>query len=243
MSDRKRGWQEANNTTVSLAGTSMSSPILGHVVFDLTFLNEVSRRHETIKDIHAQVIDSCIAVIISRPLIRANHLVQKIPLYFDETPRSKPDLSQPVVPVTTLATTRARCRGTQTCGTCAPFVAQGYSDTLCSLSVLRTDHPHVPQERRRPHVEPFGFVPAARWLGGSQWHALTYLGSNWGLRDTRHPEIKWADWACAVVAKGGAITFDMCPNWDPQKGPIGALAEHQMNQIKVVQAAIQNLSP
>ena len=95
----------------------------------------------------------------------------------------------------------------------------------------------------RPHVEPFGFVPAARWLGGSQWHALTYLGSNWGLRDTRHPEIKWADWACAVVAKGGAITFDMCPNWDPQKGPIGALAEHQMNQIKVVQAAIQNLSP
>ena len=44
------------------------------------------RGHETITDIHAQVIDSCIAVIISRPLIRANHIVQKIPLYFDETP-------------------------------------------------------------------------------------------------------------------------------------------------------------
>jgi len=40
-----------------------------------------------------QVIDSCIAVTINRPLIQANHLVQKIPLYFDETPRSKPDLS------------------------------------------------------------------------------------------------------------------------------------------------------
>jgi len=91
--------------------------------------------------------------------------------------------------------------------------------------------------------EPFGFVPAARWLGGSQWHALTYLGSNWGLRDTRHPEIKWADWACAVVAKGGAITFDMGPNWDTQKGPIGALAEPQMNQIKAVQAAMRKLSP
>jgi hypothetical protein len=131
--EQKRGWQKASSTSVSLAGTSMSSSILGSVVFDLTFLNEVSRRHETIKDIHAQVVDSCIAVIISRPLIRANHLVQKIPLNFDETPRSKPDLSQPVVPVTTLATTRARCRGTQACGT-------------CSLSVLRTDHPHVPQE-------------------------------------------------------------------------------------------------
>ena len=91
---QQRGWQKAGSTSVSLAGTSMSSPILGSVVFNLTFFNEVSRRHETIKDIHAQIIDGCIAVIISRPLIRANHLVQKIPLYFDETPRSKPDLSQ-----------------------------------------------------------------------------------------------------------------------------------------------------
>jgi hypothetical protein len=31
----------------------------------------------------------------------------------------------------------------------------GYSDTLCSLSVLRSDRPHVPQERRRSRVEPF----------------------------------------------------------------------------------------
>jgi len=35
--NRKRGWQEAIGTTVSLAGTSMSSQILGSVVFDLTF--------------------------------------------------------------------------------------------------------------------------------------------------------------------------------------------------------------
>ena len=106
-------------------------------------------------NIKAQVIDSCISVIGSRPIIRANHLVRKIPLYFDEGPSSKPYQSQPVEPVTTLSTTKASCRGTQSCGTCAPSVAQGYSDTLCSLSVLRTDHPHVPQERRRPHVEPF----------------------------------------------------------------------------------------
>ena len=79
----------------------MSSPILGNVVFDLTFLNDVSRKHETIKDIHAQVLDSCIAIILGRPIIRENHLVRKIPLYFDEIPSSKPDLSQPVEPVTT----------------------------------------------------------------------------------------------------------------------------------------------
>ena len=115
--EQKRGWQKASSTSVSLAGTSMSSPILGSVVFNLSFLNEVSRRHETIKDIHAQIIDSCIAVIISRPLIRANHLVQKIPLYFDETPCSKPDQSQPVVPVTTLATTRDLLHMRPICGT------------------------------------------------------------------------------------------------------------------------------
>ncbi len=80
----------------------------GKTSVDLTFFNEVSRLHETIRNIQAQVIDSCIPVIVSRPIIRANHLVRKIPFYFDEGPSSKPDQSQPVVPVTTLSTTRAR---------------------------------------------------------------------------------------------------------------------------------------
>ena len=62
---RKRERDGDSNTSVSLAGTSLSSPILGSAVFDLTFLNEVTRQHDTIKDIHAQVIDSCIAVIIA----------------------------------------------------------------------------------------------------------------------------------------------------------------------------------
>ena len=84
----------------------MSSPILGNVVFDLTFLNEVSKQYETIKDIHAQVLDNFTAIIVGRPIIRENHLVHRIPLYFDEIPRSKPDLSQPVEPVTPCRTIR-----------------------------------------------------------------------------------------------------------------------------------------
>jgi hypothetical protein len=87
----------------------MSSPKFGNVVFDLTLLNEVSKQHETIKDIHAQVLDSCIAIIVDRSIIRENYLVRKIPLYFNEIPSSKPDLSQSVtIPVTS----RAACRGT-----------------------------------------------------------------------------------------------------------------------------------
>jgi hypothetical protein len=40
-------------TSVSLAGTALSSSILGSVYFDLTFFNEVSLSHETINIIHA----------------------------------------------------------------------------------------------------------------------------------------------------------------------------------------------
>ena len=53
---RKRGREGDSNTSVSLAGTSLSSPTLGSVVFNLSHLNEVTRQHDTIKDIHAQVI-------------------------------------------------------------------------------------------------------------------------------------------------------------------------------------------
>ena len=87
--------------------------------------------------------------------------------------------------------------------------------------------------------EPFGVVPAGRWLDGSQWHALTYLGSNWGQRDTRYPAEKWADWARAVVAKEGVVTIDMGPNWEPQKGPIGALAKPQVNQLEGIKTAVR----
>ena len=120
----------------------------------------MTQSHETIHNIHAQVLDSFIAVILVRPLIRENHLVQKIPLYFDEVTRFKPNQSQSVLPVAALSSTSARCRGTQSCVTCVPFVAQGYDGTLCSLSVLRTDHPHVQTERRRrPHVDAFAEHP------------------------------------------------------------------------------------
>jgi hypothetical protein len=86
--------------------------------------------------------------------------------------------------------------------------------------------------------EPFSFLPAGRWVDGSQWHALTYLGSSWSQRDTRYPAEKWAAWVKNVVDHEGAVTLDMGPNWNPQAGPIGSLAAAQMKQFKVIQAAI-----
>ena len=63
---RRRSGPKTETTSVSLAGTSHTSAILGSVVFDLTFFNEVTQSHETIHNIHAQVLDSSIAVIIGR---------------------------------------------------------------------------------------------------------------------------------------------------------------------------------
>jgi hypothetical protein len=86
--------------------------------------------------------------------------------------------------------------------------------------------------------EPFDVLPASRRVDGSQWHALTYLGSNWSRRDARHPTGKWVKWVSAAVAKGGVVTLDMGPNWDPKSGPIGSLADAQMVQVQAIKAAL-----
>jgi hypothetical protein len=88
--------------------------------------------------------------------------------------------------------------------------------------------------------DPFSTVPSSPSVNGSQWHALTFLGSGWSRRDTRFPTDQWTSWARRVVDKGGAITFDMGPNWDPAAGPIGALAEAQMTQMKAIAAAVRS---
>jgi hypothetical protein len=86
--------------------------------------------------------------------------------------------------------------------------------------------------------DPFGVIPTSRWVDGSQWHALTYLGSNWSRRDTRYPAEKWANWICAAVAAGGVVTIDAGPNWNPKNGPIGAISEEQISQLRAIRDAL-----
>ena len=82
--------------------------------------------------------------------------------------------------------------------------------------------------------EPLSVVPSSRWVDGSQWHALTFLGAHWGARDTRYPTALWQEWFRKVVAGGGAVTLDLGPNWDPGAGPIGSLAEAQLAQVRAL---------
>ena len=55
---------------------------------NLTFLNEFTRSNGTPYHLYANVIDSCIEIIVCCPVIREHHLIQKIPQYFDETTSS-----------------------------------------------------------------------------------------------------------------------------------------------------------
>jgi alpha-L-fucosidase-like protein/parallel beta helix pectate lyase-like protein len=86
--------------------------------------------------------------------------------------------------------------------------------------------------------EPFGTMPTDRWVKGSQWHALTYLGSSWSKRDTRYPAERWAKWVGEVAEKEGVVTLDVGPNWNPDRGSIGSISAGQMAQLRQVQTAI-----
>lgn len=82
--------------------------------------------------------------------------------------------------------------------------------------------------------EPFDLVPSGRWVAGSQWHALTFLGATWGKRDVRYPTGRWREWFQKVRAGGGAVTLDMGPNWLAADGPIGSVAEAQARQFQEI---------
>jgi hypothetical protein len=88
--------------------------------------------------------------------------------------------------------------------------------------------------------EPLKILPLSRWIGGSQWHALTYLGSNWGQRDARYSAQQWVDWVTAVSAKEGAVTLETGPNWDSAKGPIGSIAAPQLAHLSAIKAAVRS---
>ncbi len=90
--------------------------------------------------------------------------------------------------------------------------------------------------------EPRGVIPAGRWLNGSQWHALTFLGDMWGRRNVRFEDAFWTDWARQVIARQGVITFDAGPNYDPAAGPIGSLSAPQLAQLKAIGAALRAAS-
>jgi hypothetical protein len=141
----KSSRHDVSTSEVGLAGTQLSSSIYGTVVFGLTFFNEVMKSDNILKSTEANVIDSCIEVIIGLPDIRSHRLVHRIPSYFDSpdpTYLSPPQgISQantlPTISVLvrrdTKTTSRALCKGSSPCSNCSFSIARGHDNTLCSV--------------------------------------------------------------------------------------------------------------
>ena len=68
--------------TVGLNGALLSSNIYCTVAIYMVF-NEVTKSDNILRGITANVIDSCIEVIIGLPDIRMHRLIHRIPSYFD----------------------------------------------------------------------------------------------------------------------------------------------------------------
>ncbi len=73
----KRQHSFTPSALVSLAGMSLTSPIYGSEVFNLFVFHEVIRSNESLYSLHAKVVDSCIDIIVSRPVLREHHLEHK----------------------------------------------------------------------------------------------------------------------------------------------------------------------
>ena len=85
---------------------------------------------------------------------------------------------------------------------------------------------------------PFNILPASRWVDGSQWHALTFLGSTWGRRDLRHPAADWIQWVSTATEKGGVVTLDLGPNKNAASAPVGTFSAEQVAQFKAIRQAL-----
>ena len=80
--------------------------------------------------------------------------------------------------------------------------------------------------------DPFAATCGDRWLNDAQWHVLTFLGTTWGNKETRHTNGKWIDWLGRVTSNGGAVTLDMGHN------PNGTLADKQFEQMQAICDAV-----
>ena len=128
----KRKHSPAPAAAVSLAELVS---LAGSVNYNLTIFNEVTRSNETLYRLHANVIDSCIDIIVGTILLFESTIsYRKFPISSIRR-RALNSISTPVTPK--LAKLSRVCA--QPCTTCTSFVMQGYDNTLCPLTMMRPD--------------------------------------------------------------------------------------------------------
>jgi len=82
-------------------------------------------------------------------------------------------------------------------------------------------------------------IPASRFINPDfkinrqQWHALSYLGSNWGMTDIKYDLREFVKYLKTVNSRGGVISMDIGVYRD------GSVAPRQMDFLKEVKAQIR----
>lgn len=80
-------------------------------------------------------------------------------------------------------------------------------------------------------------IPESRFVGHTQWHALVYMGENWGGSKRRFSTEQWMNYCQRVFAKGGVITFDVGVNTSLNSGkPVGTIVDEHLQQLRVIRA-------
>jgi hypothetical protein len=52
-------------------------------------------------------------------------------------------------------------------------------------------------------------MPSGRWLGGEQWHILSYLGTGWGHPGTQYSKREIREYVFDVAQRGGVVSIDV----------------------------------
>ena len=78
------------------------------------------------------------------------------------------------------------------------------------------------------------YYPEDRFLDGSQWHVLTYLGPSWCQKGSAYSSIDLVNYTKECTDKGGVITFDVF------YGPTGLIVPEHFEQLMVIKSFIKD---
>jgi hypothetical protein len=75
-----------------------------------------------------------------------------------------------------------------------------------------------------------------RWVDGTQFQMLSYLGPWWSKGEPRYPDSQAAEISAAIVRHGGVVT------WDVPHGPTGQILDSFMRQLKTIGEAVGKIT-
>lgn len=80
-------------------------------------------------------------------------------------------------------------------------------------------------------------MPAQRWIGGEQWHIVSYIGPGWCQPGTRYSKRDLREYVFDVTQRGGVVSMDVLLYRD------GSLDRSQLEILKDVRRELNEAKP